>query len=160
VPFKTPGDAGAKNIAFTSQYDNYPRKMVFPLSGKAIHAYFLMAGSTNAMESQIDNGELIVDYTDGSSDKLALHNPTNWWPIDKNYRIDDYAFKRPGPVPLRVALATGEVYRPENESSPRGGAATVLDMAIDPAKELKSLTLHTESYEIVIGMMSITLQRP
>jgi hypothetical protein len=160
VPFKTPGDANAKNIAFTSQWDNYPRRMEFPLSGKAEHAYFLMAGSTNAMESQIDNGELIVDYADGSSDRLALHNPTNWWPIDKNYRIDDYAFRRPGPVPLRVALATGAAYMPERESSPRGGSATVLDMPLDSARELKSLTLHTESYEIVIGMMSVTLQRP
>jgi hypothetical protein len=63
-------------------------------------------------------------------------------------------------VPLRVALATGEAYFPQDESSPRGGSATVLDMSLDSGKELKSLTLHTESYEIVIGMMSITLQRP
>jgi len=160
VPFKTPGDANAKNIAFTSQWDNYPKRLTFPLSGRARHAYFLMAGSTNAMESQIDNGELIVDYADGTSDHLPLHNPTNWWPIDKNYRIDDYAFHRPGPVPLRVALGTGEAYVPENDASPRGGSATVLDMPLDSGKELKSVTLHTESYEIVIGMMSITLQRP
>jgi hypothetical protein len=160
ILFKTPGEANAKNIAFTSQFDNYPRRLSVPLSGKSSHAYFLMAGSTNAMESQIDNGELVVTYADGSTDALPLHNPTNWWPIDKDYRIDDYAFRRPGPRPMRVALETGNAYVPGAGGGPRGGAATVLDMPLDGSKDLKSVTVHTESYEIVIGLMSVTLQRP
>jgi hypothetical protein len=160
IPFKTPGAAGAKNIAFTSQFDNYPRRIIAPLSGHARQAYFLLAGSTNAMESQLENGELVVDYADGSSQRLLLRNPTNWWPIDKNYRIDDYAFHRPGPAPMRVALATGNAYLPESENAPRGGSATVLDLPLDASRELKSVTLHTESYEIVMGLMAVTLDRP
>jgi hypothetical protein len=160
VPFKTPGDAAAKNIAYTSQYDNYPRQITAPLTGHARHAYFLLAGSTNAMESQLENGEIVIAYADGTIDRLALRNPTNWWPIDKNYRIDDYAFRRPGPVPMRVALATGTAYLPETENAPRGGSGTVLDLPLNPAKELSSVTLHTESYEIVMGLMAVTLDRP
>ena len=49
-----------------------------------------MAGSTNPMQSRFDNGEVIVRYADGTSARLALHNPTNWWPIDQDYFIDDY----------------------------------------------------------------------
>lgn len=78
VPFKTPGTGDAKNIAFTSQWDNYPREIAVPLSGRASHVYLLMAGSTNQMQSRFDNGEVIITYADGSTERLALHNPTTW----------------------------------------------------------------------------------
>ena len=41
----------------------------------------------------------------------------------------------------------------------RGGAATVLDLPLDPVKELKSLTVRTLANEVVIGLMSVTLAR-
>jgi Domain of unknown function (DUF4450) len=160
VPFRTPSDPRAKNIAFTSQWDNYPRSITIPLTGHASHVYFLLAGSTDPMQSRLDNGEITIAYADGTIDRLALHNPANWWPIDKNYRIDDYAFRRPEPVPLRVELATGRAYFPSSEAMTPGGSATVLDVPLDPAKELKIATLHTQAWGIVIGMMSMTLQRP
>ncbi len=165
VPFKTPGDAESKNIAFVSQWDNYPRQIQVPLTGKASHAYFLMAGSTNPMQSRIDNGEVVIHYTDGSADRLALENPTTWWPIERDYYIDDYAFARPGPVPPRVDLKTGAVltleagqFREPNATI-SGGAATVLDLPLDPTKELKSLTVRATANEVVIGVMGVTLAR-
>ena len=66
------------------------------------HVYLLMAGSTNQMQSRLDNGEVIVTYRDGTTARLALHNPTNWWPIDQDYFIDDYAVPR-GPSRSRRA---------------------------------------------------------
>jgi hypothetical protein len=165
VPFRTPGDAAAKNILFTSQWDNYPHAAGVPLTGNATHLYLLMAGSTNPMQSRIDNGEVIVAYADGTLARLALENPTTWWPIDQDYFIDDYAFARPGPIPPRVDLATGQERTLErNEFKGRGGrvnggAATVLDLSLDPAKELKSLTLRTLSNDVVIGLMAATLVR-
>ena len=90
MPFATPGPGDAKNIVFTSQWDNYPHEVTVPLAGKTSHAFLLMAGSTNRMQSRFDNGEVIVTYTDGTTARLALHNPTNWWPIDQDYFIDDY----------------------------------------------------------------------
>jgi hypothetical protein len=165
VPLATPGEPNAKNIIFVSQWDNYPREVAVPLSGKSARAYLLMAGSSNPMQSQFDNGEVIVTYTDGSTDRLPLRNPVNWWPIDQDYFIDDFAFRRPGPIPPRVNLKTGQVRLLDAETfkgkggTVPGGAATVLDLPLNPHKELKSLTVRALANEVVIGLMSVTLER-
>jgi len=165
VPFQTPTAADGKNIAFTSQWDNYPRDLSVPLTGRSSHAYLLMAGSSNPMESRFDNGEVIVTYTDGTMERLALRNPTNWWPIDQDYFIDDYAFRRDEPIPPRVDLKTGQVriltvneFKGKGGKVP-GGAATVLDLPLNPGKELQSLTVRTLANEVVVGLMAVTLAR-
>jgi hypothetical protein len=166
VPFATPGAAGEKNILFTSQWKNYPSSATIPLTGKAREIYLLMAGSTEPMQSRFDNGEVVVTYRGGTTDRLALRNPTTWWPIEQDYFIDDYQFRRPGPLPIRVDLATGQIrvldpatFKGQGRSVP-GGAATVLALALDPDKELQSLTIHTLANDVVIGLMSATLLRP
>jgi hypothetical protein len=171
ISLATPGENGAKNIIFTSQWDNYPREASVPLAGKSSHAFLLMAGSTCALQSRFDNGEVIVTYTDGSTARLALNNPVNWWPIDQDYFIDDYAFRlqltgeTPVPLPPRVDLRTGTIrildaenFKGKGRKVP-GGAATVLDLPLDPARELKSLTVRALANEVVIGLMSVTLAR-
>jgi hypothetical protein len=165
IPLATPGESDAKNIIFTSQWDNYPREVSVPLSGKSSHAFLLMAGSTSAMQSRFDNGEILVTYTDGSTNRLALNNPVNWWPIDQDYFVDDYAFRRDEPLPPRADLRTGKIRIPDAATfkgkggKVSGGAATVLEMPLDPTKELKSLTVHALANEVVIGLMSVTLAR-
>ena len=163
LPLSTPGDG--RNIAFVSQWDNFPQEITAPLSGKSSHAYFLVAGSTSAMQSRFDNGEVIVTYTDGSTARLALRNPETWWPIDQDYFIDDFAFRWSGPLPPRVDLKTGRVrvlelatFKGRGGTIP-GGAATVLDLPLDATKELKSLTVRALANEVVIGLMSVTLAR-
>jgi hypothetical protein len=165
VPFATPGPGDARNIVFTSQWDNFPREATVPLGGRARHVYLLLAGSTNWMQSRLDNGEVVVTYADGATARLALHNPTTWWPIDQDYLIDDYQFARPGSIPPRVDLKTGRVrlldeieFKGQGRRIP-GGAATVLDLPLDPAKELRSLTVRTLANEVVIGLMGLTLAR-
>jgi hypothetical protein len=165
VPFNTPGEGDAKNIVFTSQWDNYPHEATVPLGGRASHIYLLMAGSSNPMQSRFDNGEVIVTYADGSAERLGLQNPTTWWPIDQDYLIDDFAFRRPEPVPPRVDLRTGTVrlldattFKGKGGRIP-GGAATVLDLPLQPEKELKLLTVRTLANEVVIGLMAVTLAR-
>jgi hypothetical protein len=165
ITFATPGENGAKNIIFTSQWDNYPREVSVPLAGKSSHAFLLMAGSTAAMQSRFDNGEVIATYADGTTTRLALNNPVNWWSIDQDYFMDDYAFRRPEPIPPRVDLRTGiirildvETFKGQGRKV-SGGAATVLDLPLDPAKELKSLTVRALANEVVIGLMSVTLAR-
>ena len=162
----TPSEPAARNIAFTSQWDNYPRQLTLPLDGRASHAYFLMAGSTNFMQSRMDNGEIIVAYTDGTTARLALRNPETWWPIDQDYFIDDYQFPLEGPLPPRVDLRTGNIrlldpatFKGKGREIP-GGAATVLHLALDPTRQLQSLTLRTLTNDVVIGLMSLTLERP
>ncbi|MCU0747947.1 MAG: hypothetical protein MUF13_00170, partial [Akkermansiaceae bacterium] len=166
VPLATTGDAGAKNIAFVSRWDNFPKEIMVPLSGKAAKLHLLMAGSTDGMKSRRDNGEILIQYTDGTTTRLALDNPGTWWPIDQDYFIDDHAFKRPGPLPVRVDLKTGKIRVLDEKTFAgkgrkiAGGAATVLDLDLDPSKELKSMTFRAIANEVVIGLMSATLQRP
>ena len=160
VGFATPAEPEARNIVFTSQWDNYPRSVEIPLAGKARQAWLLMAGSTNFMQSRIDNGEVVVRYADGGTARLALHNPVNWWPIEQDYFIDDYQFSRPQPVPPRVDLKTGAVRLQSSGKAVPGGAATALAIALDPSRPLRSLTLRTLSNDSVIGLMSVTLERP
>lgn len=168
IPLATSGQPETNNIAFTSQWDNYPDSITVPLSGSASHAYLLMAGSTNPMQSRIENGEVQVVYTDGTVDRLSLVNPSNWWPIEQDYINDGYAFNTESPKPYRLYLKTGQVSRDFNDfitikgfsnQGIDGGAATVLDLPLDPKKELKKLTIKTLANDVVIGLMSLTLQK-
>jgi len=168
VPFATPSVINSKNIVFTSQWDNYPKQVAIPLKGKSTHAYFLMAGSTNPMQSRMVNGEIVVEYRDKTSDTLQLKNPENWWPIEQDYYVDGYAFTTGAAKPLRLYLKTGEdsrtfdkfiTIRGFSNRGIDGGAATVLNMALNPKKELKSLQLRTLANDVVIGLMSVTLIR-
>lgn len=165
IVFRTPGAADAVNILFTSQWDNYPSEAEIDLGGKARHLYLLMAGSTNSMQSRFDNGRIIVTYADGTDDRLALCNPTTWWPIDQDYFIDDYGFRRPEPIPPRVHLQSGQVLTVYPAAfkglggTIEGGAATILDLPLRPEKELKSLKVESLANEVIIGLMSATLVR-
>ena len=165
VPFRTP--AVGNNIVYTSLWDNYPDAVTIPLSGKAESAYLLMAGSTNHMQSRIDNGFVIVTYKDGSQDTLALRNPDNWCPIEQDYYVDGKAFQTVEPRPYRVCLSTGDVSRDIGKTlgiqgvygrEIPGGAAQMLRMPLHPQKKLRSLTVRTLSNDVVIGLMSLTLQ--
>lgn len=165
VPFAIPRQANANNVLFTSQWDNFPTDATVPLAGRARGVVLLMAGSTNHMQSRFENAEVIVTYQDGSTQRLALENPTNWWPIDQDYFIDDFQFLRPGPLPIRIDLKTGRVrvleeaaFKGQGRKIP-GGAATVLELPLDPEKNLKSLTVRALANEVVIGLMAATLVR-
>lgn len=163
VRLETPSEAEAPNILFVSQWDNYPRESVIPLTGRAGRIVLLVAGSTNAMQSQFDNGEIVVGYADGTTTRLVLRNPTNWWPIEQDYFLDDYAFRRPGPLPPRLDLRTGTIRLLEEGSfkgrggQVPGGAATLLALRLDPSRDLRSLTVRALANEVVIGLMAATL---
>ena len=171
VPFQSPREG--RNIVFTSLWDNYPDSIVIPLKGKAESAYLLMAGSTNHMQSRIDNALLIATYTDHTTDTLHLRNPDNWCPIEQDYYVDGKAFYTTEPRPFRVCLGQAtsdgqlmvsrdlgktlgirEVY---GRAIP-GGGAQLLRMPLNPRKRLRSLTLRTLSNDIVVGLMGLTLQ--
>ena len=81
--------------------------------------------------------------------------------------MDSYAFHASQPRPYRVSLATGAVSRDlgkilrlqgvGNRKIP-GGAVTMLCMPLNRSKKLQSLTLHTLSNDVLIGLMALTLQ--
>ncbi len=165
IPFRTP--AVGKNIIYTSLWDNYPDSVVIPLKGRAEYAYLLMAGSTNHMQSRIDNGLVVATYTDGTTDSLMLRNPDNWCPIEQDYYIDGKAFQTLEPRPYRVCLSNGVVSRDLGKAlniegvygrEIPGGAAQMLCMPLNSRKNLATLTLRTLSNDVVIGLMAVTLQ--
>ncbi|SHL22776.1 protein of unknown function [Chitinophaga jiangningensis] len=168
VPFQTPGDITEKNIVYTSLWDNYPDSISIPLTGKAKGAWLLMAGSTNAMQSRFTNGFVRVTYTDGSSDTLLLRNPQNWWPIEQDLMNDGKAFTTNAPVPERLYLKQGKFSQGMQQYAAikgyttravDGGAATVLQMRLQPDKTLATLSVHTQANDVIIGLMSLTLCR-
>ena len=166
VSFSTPEKGN--NIAFTSLWDNYPDSLSIPLTGRASRAYLLMAGSTNHMQCHIVNGVVRVHYADGTAETLELVNPENWCPIEQDFYVDGMAFRLQSPRPYRLHLKSGLVSnnlekdlnitgvygRPID-----GGAGILLDMPLNPDKDLKRITLETVSNDVVIGLMGITLQK-
>jgi len=167
--FSTPAQKEKSNIAFVSQWDNYPKQIEIPLQGSASHAYFLMAGTTNHMQSRFENARIVVQYEDGTIDSLPLVNPENWWPIEQDYYEDGYAFARSTARPPRVYLYNGNI---STEPLPKyssikgftgmaveGGAATILDLPLNQKKKLKKLTLMAIANEVVVGLMGVTLVR-
>ena len=168
IPFRTPADTLLKNIVFASRWDNFPDSVLVPLNGKAYRAHFLLAGSTNTMQSRLINGRIRVHYTDGTFEELQLENPGNWWPIEQDYYTDGFAFTTGKPRPLRIALKTGTaIGKGYKYSSIKGftgyaidgGAATVLELPLQPARQLKNLVITAIANDVVIGLMGVTLER-
>ena len=131
---------------FVSQWDNYPKEAIVPLTGNASHIYLMMAGSTNPMQSRMVNGAVIVFYTDNSADTLELKNPENWWPIEQDYMHDGFAFTLDAPRPVRIHLKTGKIVseydnsiKAYNGKMIEGGAATVLDMPLHVGKTVERI---------------------
>lgn len=166
VPFNTNNGSESNNIVFTSLWDNFPDSISINIDGMAKHAYLLMAGSTNHMQSRFVNGVVTVVYKDGTSDELQLKNPDTWVPIEQDFYIDEYAYKVETPKPYRVMLKDGLCSRNLTKDLGLkmkvkrmidGGAAVVLDIPLDGTKEIDSLALKTTAYEVIIGLMGITL---
>jgi hypothetical protein len=166
VVFATPHAPEVDNVVFVSQWDNFPTLTEVPLEGRGVRLFLLVAGSTNHMQSRKPNGEIVVRYGDGTEMRVVLENPTNWWPIDQDYFVDDFQFHRPGPLPPRVDLATGEVRILEPDTFKgrggrvKGGAATVLVVPLDAGRELAALEIRAVANEVVIGLMAATIERP
>jgi hypothetical protein len=164
VPFQTPGPGTEANVAFVSRWANHPAEVQVPLTGTAERLYLLLAGSTNPMQYGIEHGEVVVTYADSGQARLVLQTPTNWWPIEQDYRIDGLAFTRPEPVPPRIRLADGAVLVREVQDlrggrSIPGGAAVVLDLPLTPGRPLASLTLRVRGNDVIVGLLAATLLR-
>ena len=156
IPFKW--NAYDNNIAFTSQFHNWPDSITIPIhkSGKSI--WFLIAGSTNPMQTRIANGELRMNYKDGAVEKLELIPPINYWSLSgygfggnmgavtENWDYYDLRHQWPLPNPLPQMVHLGNNCR-----------AMLLGWNLKPATELHSVTLEALSQEVVIGLMGITI---
>ena len=146
VPFHWSG--GDTNIAFTSQWDNWPRKVTATVNRSGDAIWFLVCGSSNPMQVQIANAELRMKYADGVVEKLELVPPFNFWSLcplngfDYNYERD--AFCLPKTRPPTVQLG-------------KNCRAMLLNWRLRPGVKLESVTLETLSQEVVIGLMGLTV---
>ncbi|MGN1228303.1 MAG: DUF4450 domain-containing protein [Prevotella sp.] len=174
-----------RNIVFSSLWDNYPDEVIIPITTKAKSydaAYLMLAGTTNNMQSRIDNALIIAEYEDGSADTLHLENPINWPTINGEYIFDDHAFWSAPVMPLRFRLDNGMAGRhinskellsvapskPDDKEKIIGednrynidkGAGVILKMPMNSARRISTLRIKTLSNDVVVGVMAITLQR-
>lgn len=169
IPFSTPADTIENNIAFTTLWDSYPDSLEIKADGRARKAYFLMAASTYHMQCHFVNGYIKAVYKDGTCDVLNLVNPDNIQPLSQAIYTDGYAFRAKMPMPYRISLKTGRVTDdPFRDFSLKmingpvyvdGGMATMVDMVLDPDKELDHFVLRIKANEVIIGIMAVTLMR-
>jgi len=151
-------NAGARNVAFTSLWDNYPVKTDFPVNRKGKTVYFLVAGSTNIMQCRIANAVIRLNYSDGKTDSLELVPPVNYWNLST---IDSHAT---APGQNSRTYYTSEVDKfcmparfPETVKLGKDCTAMLLNLKMREGVELKSITLETLSQEVVVGLMGITV---
>ena len=158
VPFSWKGEA--QNIAFTSMWDNYPKKINFSLNQMGSAVYFLICGSTNVMQCQIANAVIRLNYADGKTDSLELIPPVNYWNLST---IDSHAT---APGQGSRTDYTSEIDRfcmpaklPETVRLGENCRAMLLNLRMHKDVELKSITLETLSQEVVVGLMGITIMK-
>lgn len=147
VPFTLPGEA--RNIAFTSLWDNWPTAVTVPVGRAGNTVWLLVCGSTFPMQTNIANAVLRFRYADGATETLELIPPHNFWMLstwggcDYDYAAD--AFALPKEPPLQVQLGNN-------------CRAMVLSWKLRPGAVLASVTLETLSEDVVIGLMGLSLE--
>lgn len=158
VPFVWSGKN--ENVAFTSLWDNYPDSIVFDLSGRKGEAIcFLVCGSTNMMQCNIENAEIRVNYSNGDSESLYLVPPVNYWNLCP---IDSHAT---APGQFSRSYYTSEIDRfcmpeifPRNVSLGENCRAMVLPMKLKKNRKIKNVVLKCLSQEVVVGLMGISVK--
>ncbi len=135
IPFITP-EKGA-NVACISMWNNFPEEMSFNLSVKGSELAIFFIGVTNPMQSRVENARFIVEYTDGTKEKISLINPVNF---------DDW-------------LVSAVQQENETEYFSDYNHGIIQRIAINPEKELKSLTITAVANEVIVGVLGISIAK-
>lgn len=135
VPFATP--ATGVNAACASMWDNFPKQLSIPLTGRGTELAILLVGVTNPMQARVENARLSVNYTDGSTELVKLEYPTNF---------DDW-------LDPAVQAECETVYFSDYNH------AIVQRIVLDPAKELRSLTVEAVANEVIVGTLGVSVRR-
>ncbi len=135
IPFITPVEK--ENLACVSVWDNFPTEITIPLSGNAQEIAILFAATTNAMQTQVENVRITVQYDDGETTTVKLVYPFN---------IDDW---------LTPAL------QKENETFyfNEYNHATVQKLRLNPEKKLANVKIEAIANEVIMGVMGISVNR-
>ncbi|MBK8857364.1 MAG: DUF4450 domain-containing protein [Opitutaceae bacterium] len=138
-----------RNIAFTSRWDNWPAAVTVNIGRAARTAWLLVAGTTFPMQTRIANAVLHFRYADGTTEKLELIPPFNFWMLcpwgGEDYSYEHDAFCLPPQPPPQVQLG-------------HNCRAMVLSWKLRPGVPLADVTLETLSRDVVIGLMGVSLE--
>ena len=144
------------NIAFTSQWDNFPTSVTVPVSAQhGDVVWLLVAGSTNPMQTLLPNARIVFNFTDGSSEALELTPPKNFWCLSNyggdgarnyyDYEHDGHCL--PSVPPRQVRLGSN------------ANAMVYSWNIVGAQRELESITLETLSLEVVIGLCAVSVMK-
>ena len=133
--FATP--AAGKNAVCVSIWDNFPTDVTIPLAGRGMELALYLCGTTNAMQSFVENGRITVRYRDGKESALRLVHPVNF---------DDF---------LVAALQQEFDYFYFSE----GNHGIVCRIPLDAAKELESFTIKAVANEVIIALLGANIKR-
>ena len=149
VPFVAP--TAARNVAFTSLWDNWPARVTVPVDQRAAAVWLLIAGSTQPLQGRIANSVVHFRYADGVDERLEMVPPLNfrmlcpWGGADYNQEFD--AFALGDTPPLMVDLGSN-------------CRAMLYGWRLREDVKLKEVTLEALSQEVVVGLMGVSLMNP
>lgn len=143
IPFQL--SRGEQNSCFTTLWDNWPHRLRVPIGQRGAEIAFLVAGTTNPMQTKIANGTLTIHYADDSQVVIDLVHPINYWSVDGvyDYTIDGFALPKPSPPTIQL----GDHCR-----------AIVVTSRLTLATEVTAVTLETLSAEVVIGLLAVSIR--
>ena len=133
--FVTP--ASGNNVLCVSIWDNFPTSATIPLSGKGVELELYLCGSTNAMQSYVENGKITVNYADGTQETLSLIHPVNF---------DDF---------LVPALQQEFDYFYFSQ----GNHGIVCRLPLNSEKEIRSFTVEAVANEVIISLFGANVKR-
>ena len=147
------GPADGTNSVFVSFYEQFPDAVEIPLSGKARKIALLTAVVTNPNVAWMEAAVVKVRYADDTEAVLPLVPPDNcddwlsymhgqWSYLDMTKDCKPYAVNG-RPVMFGKHATHGNAHA----------------IALDPAKELKSLRVECRGTETFVGLLAATLYR-
>lgn len=148
-----------KNVSFVSLWDNFPGTMTFDINKEGEAIAFLVCGSTNMMQCNIENALITIFYENGETDKLALIPPVNYWNLCP---IDSHAT---APGQFSRSYYTSEIDRfclpsvfPKTVELGQNCTAMLLVRRLKPNIKVKNVMLECLSQEVVVGLMGISIK--
>jgi hypothetical protein len=131
VPFEI-AETGP-NACFVSMFDNFPRQMKIPVGRNARKLYFLLAVSTNQMQSRTENARITVNHAGGQR-VVALVNPEN---------VDDWLM---------------EPFALSGQPQPFGPGThgQIVDVDLGWSARVESVDVECLSNEVLCGVVAVT----
>lgn len=149
IPFEitVEGEEG-RNAVFTSLYDQFPDSVEIPVGQKGSGMAFLLAASTNNMQSRIENARITVEFQDGTEKILSLSNPEN---------IDDWLCYQAARTNDWDSYETAKPYAQSGQIEwlSQKAHANLLTLDWGKEKEICRLKLECLSNEVLVGLLAV-----